>query len=163
MTPPLNPFCLLDENLSGATAAEVSAAISFPIATIAAEWPGRNFDADPLLDEEIIRHLGHKAGRWALWITADWRAGYKHRDLITSQGISVLWLRAPGGRNPTLPEQQRMLTSALPTVRHLLLAGGNPAYFRVRLESGPGLPPFLERLQGTLLDRPLNWQRVPSE
>ena len=160
MTPPLNPFCLLDENLSGAVAAEVAIAIRFPITTIAAEWPQRDSQADPLLDEEIIRHLGRKAGLLALWITADWQAHRKHRDLIVSQGISVLWLRAPGG-SPTLAEQRRMLTAVLPIVRRLLLAGSNPTYFRVRLESGPGLPPFLERLPGTLLDRPLNWQRVP--
>ena len=160
MTPPPNPFCLLDENLSGAAAAEISTATGCAITNIAAEWPGRDFDADPLLDEEIIRHLGHQAGRLALWITSDWQARRKHRDLIVSQGISVLWLRAPGGKDPTLAEQRRMLTAVLPTVRRLLLAGGNPAYFRVRLESGAGSPPFLEQLQGSLWDSPLNWQRV---
>ena len=51
--------------------------------------------------------------------------------------------------------------SVIETVYRLVLESDSPTYLRVRLESGNGCGPFLERLQGALLDRPPLWQRVP--
>ena len=162
MTLPLSePFFLLDESLSSGIVAEVSRATGYPISTVRDEWPGRNLAVDPLPDEEIIPHLGQKAGNRSLWITGDWKARHEHARLISSSGISVLWLRGPGRRPLEPGEQLRMLCAAMNRVVSLIGGSDEPVYLRVRLDPNNGYQPFLERLRDTVLDRPLEWQRVP--
>ena len=56
-----------------------------------------------------------------------------------------------------------MLGAVMETVRRLVVESDVPVYLRVRLESGDGYRPALERLQGTLLDTPLRWEPVSLE
>ena len=90
------PFFLLDESLSASIVAEVSRVTGYAITTVWDEWPGRDLHINSLSDEEIIPHLGDKAGRLAIWITGDWKAFREHGHLIDAHRISVLWLRGPG-------------------------------------------------------------------
>ena len=158
------PFFLLDESLSRYVASEVAMGIEHPIATIWDEWQGRDFSVNQLPDGEIISRLGARAGHLAVWITAHWdaRRRDRHGVQIDAHRISVLWLRGPG-RNPTVPEQRQMLGAVMETVRRLVVESDVPVYLRVRLESGDGYRPALERLQGTLLDTPLRWEPVSLE
>ena len=161
MTPLVaEPFFLLDESLSSSLVAQVSKTTGQTIATIEDEWPGRDRHNNPVLDGEIIPHLGNKAVHRAVWITADWKAFSQHRSLIDTHRISVMWLRGPG-RNPTLHEQLQMLNAVMDRLRALILASHVPVYLRVRLDHCNSYQPFLERLLGTMLERPANWQRVP--
>ena len=155
------PFFLLDQSLSHDIAAEVFRVTGYHITTIWDEWPDRDFNANSLPDEEIIPHMGDKAGHRALWITCDWDARRKHRDSINRNRISVLWLRGPGGTNPTLEQQTQMLCAAIGKVRSLISESDTPVYLRARLDPDNNYRPFLEQLQGSVLDRPLEWQRVP--
>ena len=54
-----------------------------------------------------------------------------------------------------------MLLAVLDKVRSLVSESNAPVYLRVRLDPNDGYQPFLEQLQGTILDRPLQWQRIP--
>jgi hypothetical protein len=155
------PFVLLDESLSRHIALEVSATTGCPIVTVWDEWRERDLSVERLPDEEIIPHLGAKAGQRAVWITQDWNALRDHRRLIAAHGISVLWLRGPGGRNFLREEQPSVLIAVLETVRRLVIDSNSPIYLRARFNPDGGSRPILERLQGTLLDTPLLWQRVP--
>ena len=44
------------------------------------------------------------------------------------------------------------------TVRRMIVSSDAPVYLRVRLEPADSYWPILERLQGTLLDIPLQWE-----
>lgn len=155
------PFFLLDESLSSGIVEEVTRITGHAIATVWEEWPGRDSSTSPLLDEEIVRHLGDKAGYRAVWITGDRKAFGEHGHLIDDQRISVIWLRGPG-RRPLEPREQLLLLCAvLDKVRSLIYQSSIPVYLRVRLDPNDNLQPLLEQLQGTVLDRPLVWQRIP--
>ena len=162
-TPESEPFFLLDESLSSGIVSELSRTTGIPIATVWNEWPGRDLSFNRLRDEQIIPHLGAKASHRAVWITGDWNAHREHRELIVDHRISPLWLRGQGGRSLTKPEQLLMLGAVMETVRRLVVESDVPVYLRVRLESGDGYRPALERLQGTLLDTPLRWEPVSLE
>ena len=153
-------FFLLDESLSTNIVARVYEITGQSIATIEEEWPGRDRRNNPIPDEEILHHLGNRGGSRAVWITADRRALRKHRNLINAHRISVLWLRAPG-RNPTLEEQSEMIIAVIDKVRSLVGESDAPVYLRVRLAPENRYQPFLERLQGSVLDRPTEWQPIP--
>ena len=156
-----DPFFLLDESLSSGIVAEVSKVTGFHIATVWDEWPGRNLSVNRLRDEEIISHLGYRAGHRAVWITGDRKAFDEHGDLIDSHRISVLWLRGPGCRPPLEPgEQSQMLSAVMERVHSLILVANDPVYLRVRLDPGNHCQPFLERLWRNVLHRPIEWQRV---
>ena len=162
MTPPVSePFFLLDESLSSGIVAEVSRVTGYAITTVWDEWPGRNLHINSLSDEEIIPHLGDMVGHRVVWITGNRKALGEHAPLIDTHQISVLLLRRPGRRNPTTIQQSQMLCAVLEKVRSLILGSNDPVYLRVRLDPNDGYQPFLERLQGSVLDRPLQWQRVP--
>ena len=162
MTPPVSdPFFLLDESLSSDIVAEVSRVTGYAITTIWDEWPGRDFNANSLTDDEIIPHLGNMAGHRAVWITGDRKALGQHAPLIDTHQISILLLRGPGHRNPTTIQQSQMLCAVLRKVRSLILGGNDPVYLRVRLDPNDGYQPYLEQLQHTVLDRPFQWQRIP--
>ena len=157
MTQPVpEPFFLLDQGLSPRITPEVFRATGYQIATVWDEWPGRDFNADRLPDEEIIPYLGNKAGHLAVWITCDWDARRKHSSSIERNRISVLWLRGPGGRNPTLKQQTQMLCAVISRVILLVSESGAPVYMRARLDPNDNFQPFLERRQGT----PPRWERV---
>ena len=162
MTLPVSePFFLLDESLSSGIVAEVSRVTGYAIATVLDEWSGRDFSINRLLDEEIISHLGEKFGHRAVWITCDWDARRKHRESINRNRISVLWLRGLGGRNPTPQEQTQMLCIVMDRVRFLIRESSIPVYLLVRLDANNDNQPFLQRLHGSILNRPPQWQRVP--
>ena len=158
--PGSEPFFLLDESLSSGIVAEVSRAAGFSISTVRDEWAERDLAVDPPLDEEIIPHLAQKAGSRSVWITGDRRALQKHGRLIATSGISVIWLRGPG-RRPVQPRVQvQMLTAVIARVHSLIQSSVVPLHFRVRLNPLDDNQPFLERLRGSILERPLEWQRV---
>lgn len=161
MPPVHEPFFLLDESLSSGIVVEVSRVTCYPITTIWDEWPGRALHINSLSDEEIIPYLGNIAGHSAVWITADRKAFREHAPLIDIHRISVLWLRGPGHRNPTTIQQSQMLCAVLGKVCSLILGSNEPVYLRVRLDPDDSYQPFLEQFQGRVLDRPLEWQRVP--
>lgn len=156
------PYFLLDESLSSNLISEVFEITGRSIATINDEWPGRDRRNNPIPDEEIFPHLATRAGPRAVWITADRRAFRKHREAIDKHNISILWLRAPG-RNPRYTEQLDMICKVIETV-HLLIGQSNvPNYLRARLDLNESNRPFLEQLQGSVLERPAVWQRVVLE
>ena len=162
MTPPVpEPFFLLDESLSSGIVAEVCRVTGYAIATVWDEWPGRDFSVNRLLDEEIIPHLGEKASHRAIWITGDRKAFGRHGALIRFHHISVLWLNGPGRRPLEPREQLQMLCAVMDKVRSLVLESNYPVYLRARLDSGNDYQPFLERLSGSVFDRPPEWQPVP--
>ena len=105
--------------------------------------------------------MAEKAGRYALWITQDWGAFSKHRDEIHASGISVLWLRWPKYGNLSSVEKSRVIQVVMETVYDLIVTSRSPVYLRVRLEPEDSLHTVLERLTGSILDRPLGWQPVP--
>ena len=142
---------------------EVSESTGYPIATVWDEWLGRNLSVNNISDQEIIPHLGANAGYRAVWITADWGARRTHEDLLIAQQISVLWLRGRRRRNPTLPEQTRMLIAVLETAHRLVAESDSPVYLRVRFSPDDVSQTILERLAGTLRDAPLQWQLVPLD
>ena len=156
------PFFLLDESLSSGIVEEASRITGHAIATVWEEWQGRDSSVSPLLDQEIVRHLGDKAGHRAVWITGDRRALGEHGHLIDDHRISVIWLRGPGRRPLEPREQLRMLCAVLDKVSSLIGQSSVPVYLRVRLDPNDGYQPYLEKLQGTVLDRPLEWQRIPQ-
>ena len=51
-----------------------------------------------------------------------------------------------------------MLAAVMETVRRMIVSSDAPVYLRVRLEPADSYRPILERLQGTLLDIPLQWE-----
>ena len=53
-----------------------------------------------------------------------------------------------------------MLCAVLEKVRSLILGSNEPVYLRVRLDPDDSYQPFLEQLQGSVLDRPIEWQRI---
>lgn len=159
MFPP-NPFFLWDESLSRNVVPEITAATGYPIATIWDEWPGRDLSVNPLLDDEIIRHLGHKGGHLAFWITQDWNAMSEYKLLLDAHRISVLWLRGPGGRSFRPPEQSMLTIAVIDTAHHLAAAHNAPVYLRARMAPGDAPRPILERLAGSLTERPRRWQTV---
>lgn len=162
MTSPVSePFFLLDESLSSDIVAEVSRVTGYAISTVRDEWPGRDFNANSLTDEEIIPHLGNMSAHRAVWITGDRKALGQHAPLIDTHQISILLLRGPGRRNPTTMQQSQMLCAVLGKARSLILGGNYPVYLRVRLDPDDGYRPFLEQLRGTVLDRPFRWRRIP--
>ena len=162
MTQPVpEPLFLLDESLSSGIVEEVSRVTGYPITTIWHEWPGRDLHINSLSDEEIIPHLENRAGHSAVWITADRKAFREHAPLIELHRISVLWLRGPGRRNPTTIQQSQMLCAVLEKVHSLIIASNEPVYLRVRLDPDDDYRRFLEQLQGSVLDRPLEWRQVP--
>ena len=146
--------------MSRNAAPEVSAATGYSIPTVWDEWPGRDLSVNPLGDEEIIPHLGNKAVYRAVWITQDWEASWKHQNLLIAHHISVLWLRGPGGRPFNRAEQSSVLIAVLETVHRLVSESDAPVYLRARYDPEGGSRPILERLQGSLRDAPLQWQRV---
>ena len=161
MPPVSDPFYLLDESLSSGIIEDVSRVTGYPLATVWDEWPGRDFSVNRLPDEEIIPYLGDKTSHRAVWITGDWKAFRVHGSLIAAHRISVLWLRGPGHRPLEPGEQLQMLCAAMDKVGSLIGESDEPVYLRVRLDPDNGYQPFLERLKGTVLDRPIEWQRVP--
>ena len=155
------PFFLLDESLSSGIVAEVFRVTGYPISTVWDEWPGRDMSVNNLLDEEIVPHLGNKAGHRAVWITGDRKAFRVHGRLIDTHRISVLWLRGPGHR-PLEPEGQfQMLCATMNRVHSLITQSGEPVYLRARLDPNDEYRPFLEQLQGPLPERPTQWHRLP--
>lgn len=133
------------------------------IATIQDEWPGRDLQANPPPDEEIIRHLHEKAGRRALWITQDWNAFRRHGQALHASSISVLWLLWPKYSRLSAADKSHVVQLVIETVYRLVLNSDAPVYFQVRLESMTGYQPILERLRGSVLDRPIDWQRIPLD
>ena len=131
------------------------------ITTVEEEWPDRDLNSNAPQDEEIILHLGEKAGRRALWITQDWDARRRHRVPIHSSQISVLWLRWPKYSDMSVERKSHILQLVIETVYDLVAESDTPVYFRVTLNSDDVTHPLLERLQGSLLDRPIEWQRIP--
>ena len=152
-------FLFLDESLSSNVVPRVYEITRHSIATIENEWPRRDRRNNPILDEEIFHHLENRGGPRSVWITADWRALRKHRNLIDTHHVSVLWLRAPG-RNPTFEEQSSMLLAVLDRVRSLISESDGPVYLRVRLDPDDRYQPLLERLRGTLLQFPRQWETI---
>lgn len=162
MTPPApEPFLLLDESLSSGIAEEVRQATGHPIPTVRDEWPGRNFQINRLRDEEIISYLGNKAGHRSLWITGDRKALDEHSQPITDHGISVLLLRGPGRRPLNPREQSQILCAVMERARSLILERSAPVYLRAGLDHLNAYEPFLESLHDTLLNRPMQWNRIP--
>ena len=53
-----------------------------------------------------------------------------------------------------------MLAAVMETAHRLIVSSDAPVYLRVRLEPPDSYRPILERLQGTLLDIPLQWGPV---
>ena len=130
------------------------------ITTIQEEWPGRDLRSDAPPDEEIIRHLGGKAGHRALRITQDWDAYTSHGQVLHASQISVLWLRWAKYSNFSVKDKSRMLQMVIETVSCLLSRSNGPVYLQVRFDPNNRYQPLLERLQGTLLDRPPTWERI---
>lgn len=158
------PFFLLDQCLSHRIAPQVTRATGLHFTPVKDEWPDRDLDVNPPGDWEIVPHLGAKAGYRSVWITLDWGAFRQHSTLIHDSRISVLWLRGEESRNfPTLSrlQQAQLLISVIATVHRLIVESDSPVYLLARLDSVPGSLPILERLRGTVLDRPTEWQRVP--
>lgn len=156
-----DPFFLLDESLSSSIVGEVSRVTGYSITTVSDEWPGRDRSFNRIPDEEIIPYLGYRAGPRAVWITGDRKAFAEHGQQIHSLRVSVLWLRGPGRRSLEPEEQLRMLCVVMERVYTLIVRSDSPVYLRVRLDHNDGYRPFLERLNGTVLDRPIEWVRVP--
>ena len=159
MPPVSEPFFLLDESLSSSIIVEVSRVTGYPISTVRDEWPGRDLSVNRLPDDEIIPRLGYRAGHRAVWITGDRKAFGKHGHQIDTFRVSVLWLRGPGRRPLEPGEQLQMLCAVMDRVYALI--SDNPVYLRVRLDHNHDYQPFLERLVGTVLDRPIEWVHVP--
>ena len=153
-------FLLADHCLGKRVARRVRVAGN-QITTIEEEWPGRDLNSNAPQDEEIIRHLGEKAGSRALWITQDWDAYGRHREALYSSQISVLWLRWPKYSNMSVEPKSRILQLVIETVYDLVVASDTPVYFRVTLNSDDACQPILERLLGSLRDRPPRWQGIP--
>ena len=150
---------LVDHCLGGRVARRVRISGN-RIRTIQEEWPGRDLRIDAPPDEEIIRHLGEKAGRLALWITQDWGALRKHGRVLDVSPISVLWLRWPKYSNFSAVERSRKIQAVIETAYRLVLESETPMYLRVRLDPDHDGQPLLERLRHGVLDRQLEWQRV---
>ena len=148
MLPIAEPFFLFDESMSRNAAPEVSASTGYPIPTVWDEWPGRDMSVNPLGDEEIIPHLGIKAGHRAVWITQDWRAYFKHQNRLIVHHISVLWLRGPGGWPFSRLEQPPVLIAVLATARRLVVVSDVPVHLRAKYDPIGSSLPMLERLQG---------------
>ena len=162
--PPSDILFLLDQCLSYRIAREVTRVTGFSITSVRNEWPDRNLDINPPGDWEIIPHLGAKAGHRGVWITADWGAFRQHSQLILNNRISVLWLRGAESRNfPTLSrlQQTQILVAVIATAHRLISESDSPVFLLASLDPTSGLPPVLERLQGTLLDTHPIWQPVP--
>lgn len=161
MRPAPDPFFLLDESLSSSIVGEVSRVTGYSVSTISDEWAGRDRSLNRIQDEEIIPHLGRRGEHRSVWITGDRKAFGKHGQLIHAFPISVLWLRGPGHR-PLEPEEQlQMLCTVMDRVHSLISRSNRPVYLRVRLDHNFRYQPILERLAGTVLDRPIEWERVP--
>ena len=131
------------------------------IRTIQEEWPGRDLQSDPPMDDEIIRHLETRAGSNALWITQDWHAFSRHGEALYASPISVLWLRWPRYSILSSEDKAQVVQSVIETVYDLILESNAPVYFRTRLAANDRRQPILERLTGTVLDRPIEWEPVP--
>ena len=140
---------------------DVSAAINYPISTVREEWPERDLSVNPVPDQEIIPYLGGKGGHLAVWITQDWSALGDFKLLLGYHRISVLWLRGPGGRSLQPHEQAMITTDVFYTVRRIVVESSAPVYLRARYDPDGGSQSMLERLQGSLRDTPLRWERVP--
>ena len=72
-----------------------------------------------------------------------------------------MWLRGPDGRNFSRQEQALLLIRIIGTARRLVLESDGPVYLRAGL--GADKQQFLERLQGSLQDTPMAWERVPLD
>ncbi len=105
--------------------------------------------------------MDEKAGRRALWITQDWNAFRRHGQALHASPISVLWLLWPKYSRLSAVDKSRIVQLVIETVYSLVLNSDAPVYLQVRLESMTGYQPILERLQGSVLDRPIEWQRIP--
>ncbi len=160
MSPVPDLFFLLDESLSSGIVEDVFRVTGYHLATVWDEWPSRDLSVNRLLDEEIIPYLGDKSSHRAVWITGDIKALRLHGALIDAHRISVLWLRGPGHRPLEPGEQLQMICAIIDRVDSLILGSNAPVYLRVRLDPDNGYQPFLEQLQGTVLDRPPRWQRI---
>ena len=152
-------FLLADQCLGTRIARRVRISGS-RITTIQEEWSGRDLQSNAPPDEEIIRHLGEKAGHRALWITQDRNAYTSHREVLHASRISVLWLRWAKYSNLSVEDKSRMLQLVIETVYCLLSRSNGPVYFQVKLDPHNRYQPLLERLEGTLLDRPPPWERI---
>jgi hypothetical protein len=113
------------------------------------------------MDDEIIRHLETRAGSNALWITQDWHAFSRHGEALYASPISVLWLRWPRYSILSSEDKAQVVQSVIETVYDLILESNAPVYFRTRLAANDRRQPILERLTGTVLDRPIEWEPVP--
>ena len=153
-------FLLADHCLGKRVARRVRIAGSRIIA-IEEEWPGRDLNNNAPQDEGIIRHLGEKAGHRAVWITQDWDSRRRHKVPIHSSQISVLWLRWPKYSDMSVERKSHILQLVIETVYDLVAESDTPVYFRITLNSDDVTHPLLERLQGGLPDKPLEWQRIP--
>ena len=61
----------------------------------------------------------------------------------------------------SVERKSHILQLVIETVYDLVAESDTPVYFRVTLNSDDVTHPLLERLQGSLLDRPIEWQRIP--
>ena len=116
--------------------------------------------SDPPSDEEIIRHLQKRAGRNALWITQDWNAFHTHKEALIAGSISVLWLRWPKYSRLSAEDKAQVLQNVIETVYGLVLESDEAIFLRVRLDSDSIYQPVLEMLLGSILKRPVEWERV---
>ena len=165
-TPSVDPFFLLDRCLSYRIARDVTRITGFPITSVRDEWPDRNLDVDPPGDWEIIPHLGDKAGHRRVWITADWGAFSQHSQLILNNRISVLWLRGMESRNflaLSRSQQTHILATVMATVYRIIVSSNSPVFLLASLDVESRMPPVLEKMQGSILDRPPQWHRVPLD
>ena len=107
--------------------------------------------------------MGERAGPLALWITQDWGALGRHGRALDASGISVLWLRWPKYSRFSSMDKSQVVQKVIESVCTLILESVIPVYLRLRLDSGNNNDPFLEQLQGSVLERPAVWQRVVLE
>ena len=164
--PSSEPFFLMDQCLSYRIAREVTRVTGFPITSVRDEWPDRNLDVSPPGDWEVIPDLGDRAGHRGVWITADWGALTQHSRLILNNRISVLWLRGAESRNfPILSkwQQTRILVTVMSTVNRLIVTSDSPVLLLASLDPESGALPILERMQGSILDRPPEWLPIPLD
>ena len=156
--PTLELVFLLDDDISYRFAPALSSATGNDIKSVRCVWEGRDRFINPVLDDEIIRHLGRIARDKGVWITADWDARTAHAKLIMAEQISVLWLHEPKGTGLRGLQQLQLLSLVIEKVYDLVAKASSPVYLCTYMN---GQRPRLERLAGTLYDSKLKWERVP--
>ena len=124
------PFFILDNGLNPQIAQALSS-LQFRIRSVQDEFQNPE---GAVTDPDIIRHIAQEYGFRGVWIARDESSKRVHRELIQTQGISVVWIR-----EPTLSaiQQARIVVYLYPRVYQDLTESRRPLYYIVTFHGQP--------------------------